>query len=261
MKQNLELPPEYQEQPQYFDVFNTDETTEAKNSVIEKILAKHHVKTVLDVTCGTGSQVFYLKQHGYQVVGSDFSPELIKIARQKALKQNVNVQFLDGDMRTVQTGQFDAVISIFNAIGHLTKPDFLQALANINKNLHDGGLYVFDIFNLNAMTEKVVHDLAMDWHKTVGDDNIHKTQYSTIDKANGQLTSYNSYEITNGAGTLTKFKSHFTLQIYSATQLRETLTSSGFEVLDQYEMNGSPFIDDKSLSILIVAKKRNYHAL
>ncbi len=51
----LGLPLEYQKYPEYFDMFNINDDTEIKNQVIEQILIKHNVKTVLDMTCGTGS--------------------------------------------------------------------------------------------------------------------------------------------------------------------------------------------------------------
>ena len=53
-----------------------------------------------------------------------------------------------------QVGQFDAVITIFNAVGHLTKQDFKKAIQNIYTNLNDRGLYVFDIYNLNYLLYK-----------------------------------------------------------------------------------------------------------
>ena len=39
---------------------------------LEKLLRKQKVNTVLDLTCGTGSQVFFLTKYGYKVIGSDF---------------------------------------------------------------------------------------------------------------------------------------------------------------------------------------------
>lgn len=254
-KQNLGLPPEYQERPEYFDTFNTDQTTEFKNSVIENILKKHHVKTVLDITCGTGSQVFYLKKHGYDVTGSDFSPDLITQARKKAKNQNLAITFLDADMRTVQAGKFDAVISIFNAIGHVDKKDFIKTIKNVGANLNSGGLFVFDIFNLNAMSSETVQNLSMDQHKIIGNDKIHATQHSTVDKNAGQLTSYNHYEITHGSAAPVYLKNQFTLQIYTAQELIKMLQSCGFEVLEQTSLDGSKFIDHQSLSIFTIAKK------
>ena len=51
------------------------------------------------MTCGTGSQVFYLVERGYEVIDSDFSPALLDQARSKANKMNRDITFIDGDMR------------------------------------------------------------------------------------------------------------------------------------------------------------------
>lgn len=135
----LGLPFEYQEKPEYFDAHNVNERTESKNAFIEKLLKAQNVKTVLDMTCGTGSQVFYLAKRGYEVIGSDFSPALLEQARKKAAALGLDLTFIDGDIRTLRVGPFDAVISIFNAIGHLSKLDFEKALQNIRANLKEGG--------------------------------------------------------------------------------------------------------------------------
>jgi ubiquinone/menaquinone biosynthesis C-methylase UbiE len=83
IENKLGLPFEYQQMPEYFDAHNINEQTEVKNALIEKLLREQKVKTVLDMTCGTGSQVFYLAERGYEVTGSDFSPALIEQARMK----------------------------------------------------------------------------------------------------------------------------------------------------------------------------------
>ena len=38
----------------------------------------------LDLGCGTGTNVIYLAQHGWETIGVDFSPVAIQQARQKA---------------------------------------------------------------------------------------------------------------------------------------------------------------------------------
>jgi ubiquinone/menaquinone biosynthesis C-methylase UbiE len=252
---NLNLPLEYKKQPQYFDAFNISDDTDSKNSVIEKILKKHKVKSVLDLTCGTGSQVLFLAKSGYEITGADFSSELLKQARIKAKKERLNLKFLDGDMRNLKVGKFDAVITIFNAVGHLTKSGFEKAMCNINQNLKDGGIYVFDIFNLEAMDKENVAKLACFTHKKIGDTQIHAVQFSTLDKEAGILTSYNNYMTQKNAEKPKSFNHKFSLQIYTATQLKEMLSRSGFRVLEQYEIDGSDFLKKKSTSILMVAQK------
>lgn len=254
----LGLPIEYKKLPEYFDAHNINDDTDEKNSVIEKLLRKQKVNTVLDLTCGTGSQVFFLTKYGYKVIGSDFSPALLEIARKKALKEKLDIKFIAGDMRTLNIGQFDAVITIFNAIGHLTKDDFEKAIRNIYENLKFGGVYIFDIFNLQAMTDTVVHNLKMDLKKTINNTQIHNIQYSTIDRKNGFLTSYDSLTIQKNAKKLEKFENEFTLQIYTAKELQNMLIKNGFEIVGQYGMDGSEFLEEKTLNILTVAKKTQY---
>ncbi len=252
---NLGLPLEYKKFPQYFDTWNINDDTRTKNSIIEQLLKKYDVKTVLDLTCGTGSQVFFLLEHGYHVVGADFSPELLKIARKRARAHKLKVDFIDGDMRTLRVGQFDAVISIFNAVGHLSKAGFGKAIKNAAHNLKNGGIFVFDIFNLEAMTDKVVADFACYVHKKINNIQILSTQCSTIDRENGILTSYDSYMIQKDVFKPEIFSNRFSLQIYSAKELSDLLAQNGFATLGQYAIDGSKFQRLKSLNILTVAKK------
>jgi len=256
MADELGLPLEYQKLPEYFDAHNTNDNTEVINRIIEKILREHKVEIVLDLTCGTGSQVFHLKKRGYKVIGADFSPALLDIARKKALKEKIDVRFIDGDMRTLKVGHFDAVITIFNAVGHLTKPDFEIAMKNIHVNLKDGGIYVFDIFNLEAMTDSVVNDFAMDVRSTVDDAQIHAVQTSSLDRETGRLTSYDHLTIQKGSEPPKEYKSNFSLQVYTAKELREMLARNGFETVYQYGFDGEKFVEDKTLSILTVARKQ-----
>jgi ubiquinone/menaquinone biosynthesis C-methylase UbiE len=255
--ESLGLPLEYQKLPQYFNAVEFSEDPNAKNVVIEKLLKKHNVKTVLDLTCGTGSQVFFLVERGYNVTGADFSPDLLKIARERAAQEDVDVVFIDGDMRTIQVGMFDAVITIANAVGHLTKADFAQAVRNIHQNLNIGGVYVFDIFNLGAMTDSVVAKFACYVHKQVGDVQVLATQCSTIDRSTGLLTSYDSLMIQKNAEKPEQLSNVFSLQLYTAQELQQMLSEAGFEVVAQYGLDGSKFVDNKTLSILTVARKKS----
>ena len=254
-KTKLGLPPEYRKNPQYFDAFNINDDTDAKNAVIEKLLKQQKVKTVLDLTCGTGSQVFHLIRHGYTVTGSDFSPALLDIARQKAKKANISVPFIDGDMRTMKVGRFDAAITIFNAVGHLTRAGFEKAMRNIHSNLEAGGIYVFDILNLDAMTDRTVADGSYHIHAKHDESQLHAVQCSTINRKNGRLVSYNYDIIQKAAEVPTLSKSKCELQLYTAKELVHMLARNEFEIIAQYDMDGLPFIKNKSMSILTVAKK------
>jgi len=248
-------PSHYNKEAEHYDEFN-EKNSELINGVLEKILKKYKVKTIIDLTCGTGSQVFWLTKHGYEIIGADINSSMLKIARTKARREKVDVKFIKGDMRSLEVGKFDAVITIFNAIGHLTKLDFEKAVQNIHRNLNEGGLYLFDIFNLSyLLNDNNITRLTIDWQKINGDTKIRDIQYSTIDE-NGVLASYTKSYVQNGANKPKVSKSAQTLQVYTAKQLEEILTRNGFEVLDQCAIDGSKFIENKTERLLTIAMKR-----
>lgn len=248
-------PSHYNKEAELYDAFN-EKNSEVINSFIENILKKYKVKMVLDLTCGTGSQVFWLKKRGYEVIGSDINSNMLKIARHKAKKEKLDVKFLKGDMRTARIGKFDAVITIFNAVGHLTKLDFEKAIQNIYENLKDGGLYIFDINNLSyLMKDNRIIDLTIDWQKIEGDNKCRVIQYSTIDEE-GILASYTTLHEQKGSNKPKISRSTQTLQVYTAKQLREILYRNGFKVIRQCGIDGSRFAESRTDRILTIAKKQ-----
>lgn len=250
----MNLPLEYNKLSAYFDALGGS-SPDSVNRTIEKILKKYKVRTVLDLTCGTGSQVLWLAKHGYSVAGSDISPYLIKIAKSKARKEKVKAKFLEGDILSIQVGHFDAVITIFNAIGHLTKSDFENAIKNIHKNLNKGGLYIFDIFNLNYINDESLPGMTMDYVKRVGDTRLRHIQYSELDKKKGRIISYDHFSLQKNSHKAKILKGKFALQIYTAKELREMLARNGFAVLNQRGLDGSKFLEKRTKEILTIATK------
>ena len=234
--------------------YQGSENSKITNRTIEKILKKHKVKTVLDLTCGTGSQVFYLLERGYHVIGSDISPGMLKIAQTKAKKAGIKIKFLHGDMRDQLVGQFDAVITIFNAIGHLTKADFKKTIQNVSRNLNDGGIYIFDIINLNYVLDKDnIIKLSYECMKTIKNKQVRELQHSIIGK-DGILTSHTTSYEQEKSKKLTVSNTSITLQLYTAKELRKLLSKNGFQVLEQVGIDGSKFSDKKTERIVTIAK-------
>jgi len=248
-------PSHYSKDAETYDAFNENNSQQI-NQVIENILKKYRVKTILDLTCGTGAQVFWLAKRGYEVVGSDINSKMLKIAQNKAKKEKLPVKLLKGDMRTLEIGKFDAVITIFNAVGHLTKLDFEKAMRNIHANLKDGGLYIFDINNLSyLLKDNNITKLTIDWQEIAGDTKVRQIQYSTIDE-DGILASYTTFYNKKGAQKPKISRDAQTLQVYTAKQLKEMLHKNGFKVMSQCGIDGSKFNESKTGCILMIAKKQ-----
>lgn len=246
----------YDSRAECYDAFNA-ESIQSTNALITKLLKQHHVQTVLDLTCGTGAQVFYLLDAGFDVVGCDISTKMLEIARAKAQARQQNVKFIEGDCSTLQVGQFDAVITIFNAIGHLTREDFQRTLCNIYQNLGPKGVYVFDIFNLRYLLQPAhISRLTGDWMSELAGEKIREIQFSTITD-DGILASYSTYVHQTGHQQPTQIETGYanTSQCYTAEELKLMLQQAGFSVLAQTDMQGEAFDPMNSERILTLAQK------
>ncbi len=248
--------PDYDKYAKYHVAAGTEEDKDTKNIAVGRILKRYNAKTVLDLACGTGSQVFWLARRGYEVVGSDISAGSLRMARRRARMEKRRIRFIRGDMRNVRAGKFDAAISIFNAVGHLSKAGFEKAMRNAYANLNDGGIYAFDIMNAH-MNGRLEDGLLVNSIIQSGDTRIHKLQVCRIDRKTGIVTMDEVFCTWKGQGKLNVGKPvRWTMQIYAAKELREMLERSGFEVIGQYSWpDGSEFSEKGSESILTVAKK------
>ena len=246
----------YNKRAKHYDEFNENKSA-ATNAILEKILKEHKASSVLDLTCGTGSQVFWLIESGFNVVGVDINAHMLKIAKAKALQKNLNVKFLKGDCRHTMVSQFDAIITIFNAIGHLTRDDFQKTASNIKSNLKVGGIYIFDIFNLDYLKYKNnITKLTIDWLTTSNGRKVREIQFSTISD-DGILASYSTYVNQEGHDQPTKISKGYgnTLQCYTAHELDLILKQNGFEVLKQTGISGEKFSQYETERILTIARK------
>ncbi len=102
----------------------------------------------LDVGCGTGTEAIYLAKRGFKVSAVDISETAIQIAKDKAKKENVNIDFKVGSVLNIP---FDSnVFGFVNDRGcfHAIEPkDREKFTSEINRVLKSGGLYLMLCFS------------------------------------------------------------------------------------------------------------------
>jgi SAM-dependent methyltransferase len=100
-------------------------------------------RTVLDVSCGIGTQALGLAKRGFVVTASDLSAGALSRARAEAQRRSLQIDFSMCDMRAVRDHhgrQFDVVISGDNSITHLLNDeDLLLALQQMYACTRPGG--------------------------------------------------------------------------------------------------------------------------
>jgi SAM-dependent methyltransferase len=88
-----------------------------------------HASSVLDVTCGIGTQAIALAADGYRVTASDLSAGAIDRARLEAQRRGHDISFSVCDMLSAHShhgGGFDLVISCDNALPHLLTDESIR---------------------------------------------------------------------------------------------------------------------------------------
>jgi SAM-dependent methyltransferase len=135
-----------------YDAMYADKDYEAEVSLVEDAFGRFAdggpVRSVLDLGAGTGNHSLVLARRGYEVAGVDLSYEMVEIARSKAAEAGLDVEFRQGDLRTVDVDRrFDAVLLMFAVIGYQrTIDDVRAALANARRLLRTGGVLFFDLW-------------------------------------------------------------------------------------------------------------------
>jgi SAM-dependent methyltransferase len=105
--------------------------------------------SVLDCSCGIGTQAIGLALRGYRVHGTDLSRLAVQRAQREASAFGAAATFAVADMRALDSqvaGAFDVVLSCDNALPHLLGDDDLRLAARgVWARLSAGGLALVSI--------------------------------------------------------------------------------------------------------------------
>jgi len=117
---------------------------------IEKEIRLDKTFRILDIGCGTGRHSIELTKRGYDVTGIDLSESQLQRAREKALAQNLSIDFQRQDARNLPfDDEFELAIMICEGAFSLMETDEMnfQILQNAAKALKTGGKFVFTTLN------------------------------------------------------------------------------------------------------------------
>lgn len=139
-----------------YDLFYAEKPYLQETAFVDSLIQLYRPGAVhlLELACGTGSHSLLLERCGYRIVATDYSPDMLACARQKAREQNSGVDFRHQDMRELNIPEhsFDVVICLFDSIGYVaSNTGVLAVLQNVNRHLAQDGLFVFEFWHAGAM--------------------------------------------------------------------------------------------------------------
>jgi len=147
--------------PEYRDNMGWDwESTMRKEGVsLARFIASKAGKSgpfsLLDCSCGIGTQAIGLALQDYRVHATDLSKVSIECARKEATNLDATMTFGVADFRELEetiADTFDVVLSCDNSISHCLKDEDLDAaLASMKGRLNPGGLLLISFRDYDAL--------------------------------------------------------------------------------------------------------------
>lgn len=138
------------------------DTEGGKKSASEEELLDSEKNLVLDLGCGTGTLTELLFQKGYDMIGVDFSQEMLHIALEKSEKSGSHILYLCQDMRELDLySTVGTVICACDSINYLLEEkDVIETFRLVHNYLYPGGVFIFD-FNTVYKYSRVIGDTTI----------------------------------------------------------------------------------------------------
>lgn len=201
---------------------------------------------ILDLYCGYGRHAIELKKNGYQVVGFDSSESFLDIAREKARKDNIHIEFTWGDMRKLNyCAEFDAVINMFAAFGYFTDDENADIINRVSQALKPQGKFLIDLLNREWM---INNSLNRYWRHPDGE---YVLSYK-VDLIKG--ICYMKRTLFNQADG-SKKEYEFSLRAYSLQEMEAIITAAGLKITTVYGGFDKRNYNADSPRMIILAEK------
>lgn len=147
----------YESFAEVYDEFMSDIPYDEWVCYIQKIWEKYSAKPklVAELGCGTGNITERLANLGYDMIGIDYSENMLSKARQKAKDNEKNILYLEQDMREFELfGTVDSIICLCDSINYILEEDELLSVFKLANNyLEPQGLFIFDLNTIHKFKD------------------------------------------------------------------------------------------------------------
>lgn len=243
-----------------YDVIYKDKDYENECNFIEDVLRTYstaHIKSVLDLGCGTGGHAIILAKRGYEVTGIDSSKSMIKRCKEKTSKLGLDIDSRVMDLRELDLkNKFDVCICMFSVMGYIIEnDDFKKTLSNIRKHLKKGSLFIFEFWNGLA----VLRNLPSTTIRDVEDNGMRIIRIAEPElDASNHICKVNYKLIIIEAGVVKdEIKEIHEVRFFFPQEIKHYLEEGGFELLKIcpfLEINDN--ISENIWNVVAIAKKR-----
>src|SRR3984957_16893712 len=134
-----------------------DQAIERQARILNPLLTAQgcgHPLKILDCACGIGTQALGFASFGHRVVASDLSRAAVSRATREAESRGLDISFHVSDMTSlteIADRDFDVVVTLDNALPHLTAEQLVRAIKAAGAKLKSNGLFIASIRDYDAL--------------------------------------------------------------------------------------------------------------
>jgi len=238
-----------------YDIFTKNMDYEKRTEVLCALLSHAGTRPgdlVLDLACGTGAYTYALLRRGYDVIGVDASPDMLRIALEKAHSLGIAPPLLlcqrleDLDLY----GTARAALCLTDSLNHLTEPAQVQKFfKRLALFLEPGAPFIFDV-NTPYKHEHVLADNAFVYEN----EGVFCAWQNQWD-AKKRTTAITLDLFFEENGGYIRQKEYFAERAYTPGELTAWLHKAGFIVEHIYEELTEHPPSDKAERIFFVCRR------
>jgi len=214
---------------------------------LHELISLFGPRSIIEFACGTGTVAVGLALEGFEVVGVDYSPGMLRAARRKAKEQGANLRIVQADISNVDLKRrFDLLLCLGNTVPQFTTQLQLQRLlANCRRHLKpDSGTLIFQQLNYDRILRDRPRTFAVDIDKDMVRFKQYRYRKSLIDFV---VTIADGAKIPPAVST-----SAVTLKPWTRTELNRILRKAGFSRVDFFgDYKRGPY-SSKSKDLIVV---------
>lgn len=244
---------------EYYDILYRGKDYKKETDYADRLIRRFsgkRARTLLDIGCGTGNHDAWFSGRGYKVVGIDRSPEMITIARKKAIAAPVPKFYVRDVSRFDLRGKFDAAISLFHVMSYLTTDEvFIKSLKNIHRHLKKDGLFIFDFWYGPAVLKQGLKRRVK--AASCENFNIKRVSVPKIHSDKNIVDVYFKNMILNKrGGPIRTIRECHKMRYFFLPELIFMLNQAGFSIVKSLEwLSGKKDLSSDSWSGVIIAKR------
>jgi SAM-dependent methyltransferase len=221
-------------------------------------LARRTGGPILELGCGTGRIAVPIAQDGHQVVGLDRSAAMLERAERRARRANVEVRWVEGDMRAFSFNEAFALIFVaLNSFLMLAPDDRWSCLARVREHLAPRGRVAIDVFQPDPEVVVGLDGGVVDEWERMDPESGRAVHKFSSSRANVDgVTQRIWYDEMADDGTVRRIGGTTTLHYLYRREADLLFSEAGFNIETLHgDYDGNP-ADATSRKLLVVAKRK-----